>query len=336
MASRIRAFSALLLATLLFGETASAHDSRPLYIELVQLDSDSYSLAWKAPPSIDARNLPVVTLEGCDPVSGDRAGSGRIQSQPRFSSDAVLYRCERGGTLGPIGIRYAGGNPSLATLVRWQPSDGREARIISAPPDQSSIALASQRGLLSTFSQYAWLGVSHIASGFDHLLFVACLVFLAGSLRKLVLAITGFTIAHSITLSAATFSVLNPPIAPTEAVIALSILFLAVGLFRSRGDTLAWRFPGVVALIFGLLHGFGFASVLSDIGLPQDDRAAALFAFNVGVELGQLVFVALLLTVLAVVRRFRAIDLMVRRSVASFAGLLAGFWFWQRLLGFVL
>lgn len=312
------------------GEFATAHDSRPLYVELVQLDSHSYSLAWKAPPSIDARDLPSVTLGGCELAGGrgERAGG--------FTSGLVLYSCEPQFTLGPIKILYAGGNPSLATLLRWQTSDAREARIFSAPPGQTTIELESRDGLLSTFTQYAWLGVTHIASGFDHLLFVACLVFLAGSVRKLILAITGFTIAHSVTLSAATFSVLNPPIAPTEAVIALSILFLAVELFRERGDTLAWRFPGVVALIFGLLHGFGFASVLSDIGLPQDDRVAALFAFNVGVELGQLAFVAVLLALLAVIRRIRPIDLVMRRSIASFAGLLAGFWFWQRLMGFAL
>ncbi|MCR9278212.1 MAG: HupE/UreJ family protein [Pseudomonadaceae bacterium] len=311
-------------------QAASAHDSRPLFIELVQLDSQNYSLAWKVPPSVDARDFPLVTLASCERV-GESAEAERGRA-----ADFVAYRCAPDAAIGPIRIRYPGGNPSLATLVRWQSANARDARIISAPPDQTTIELAASGGMLSTFLQYAQLGVSHIALGFDHLLFVACLVFLAGSVRKLILAITGFTIAHSITLSAATFSVLNPPIAPTEAVIALSILFLATEIFRDKESTLAWRFPGVVALIFGLLHGFGFASVLSDIGLPPDDRLAALFAFNVGVELGQLAFVAVLLAALALVRRLRPIDLAARRVIASFAGVLAGFWFWQRVLGFVL
>lgn len=336
MAGRGLASKALLFVCFMVGQAASAHDSRPLYVELEQIGPATYTLAWKAPPSVDVRSLPTVTLSDCDLVSAEPTESEGRSAGSGYDQGPALYRCESESALGSIDIRYAGGNPSLSTLIRWQPSGGRTARVISAPPDMLTIALEPADGPLSTFSQYAWLGVTHIASGFDHLLFVACLVFLAGSLRKLVLAITGFTIAHSITLSAATFSVFNPPIVPTEAIIALSILFLAVELFRSREDTLAWRFPGLVALIFGLLHGFGFASVLSDIGLPQDDRIAALFAFNVGVELGQLGFVAILLVVMYLAGLVRPIDLLARRVVASFAGVLAGFWFWQRLLGFVL
>lgn len=336
MAGRGLSSKALVFVCLMIGEAVSAHDSRPLYVELEQIGSATYTLAWKAPPSVNVRNLPTVTLSGCEIVGGESVESERDAVMRRHNSGPALYQCESESALGSIDIRYAAGNPSLSTLVRWQPSGARTARIISAPPDLLTIALDPAGGLWNTFSQYAWLGISHIASGFDHLLFVACLVFLAGSLRKLVLAITGFTIAHSITLAAATFSVLNPPIVPTEAIIALSILFLAVELFRSRQATLAWRFPGLVALIFGLLHGFGFASVLSDIGLPQNDRVAALFAFNVGVELGQLAFVAILLIVLYLVGLVRPIDLLARRVVASSAGVLAGFWFWQRLLGFVL
>jgi hypothetical protein len=176
------------------------------------------------------------------------------------------------------------------------------------------------------------------------LLFVAGLVLLAGSWRRILLTITGFTIAHSITLGLAALDLVRVAVAPTEAVIALSIMFLARELADNRTDTLAKRFPLAVASSFGLLHGFGFAAVLGEIGLPQSQIAIGLLFFNLGIELGQIGFVALLLAVIASARTIyrqlavpgRSIAMLQGRQQAVCAyglGTVASLWFVQRFTG---
>jgi hypothetical protein len=149
------------------------------------------------------------------------------------------------------------------------------------------------------------LGVQHILEGVDHLLFVGCLLLVAGMGRKLVITITGFTLAHSVTLALATLDIVRIPVPPVEAVIALSIVFLAREIARPGRDSLTYRYPVAVSMSFGLLHGFGFAAVLGEIGLPASDVPIALLCFNVGVELGQLLFIGILLLPVLVWRRLR-------------------------------
>jgi hydrogenase/urease accessory protein HupE len=182
-------------------------------------------------------------------------------------------------------------------------------------------------------------GVEHILFGFDHLLFVLALLLIVPSWRMLFWTITSFTLAHSITLSLATLGVVQVPGPPVEAAIALSILLLACEIVRSqRGQpSLTAQYPWVVAFSFGLLHGFGFAGALTDIGIPQGDIPLALFTFNVGVELGQLAFIAVVLTAVASARRIGApifVERHARVAVTYAIGILAGFWFIERVAGF--
>ncbi len=182
-------------------------------------------------------------------------------------------------------------------------------------------------------------GIEHILFGFDHLLFVLALMLIVRSRPMLFLTITAFTVAHSITLALAALDVVHVPGPPVEAAIALSVLLLATEIVHlERGELgLTARWPWVVAFTFGLLHGFGFASALSDIGLPQGDIPLALFAFNVGVECGQLAFVAVVASLVALLRRVWLgvpIERYTLRAAPYAIGTLAAFWFFERLAKF--
>jgi hypothetical protein len=184
---------------------------------------------------------------------------------------------------------------------------------------------------------YLRLGVEHILFGIDHLLFVLGLILLVGGLGPLMKTITAFTLAHSITLGLATLGVVRIPQAPVEAVIALSIVFLAAELVRQgRGETgLTARRPWLVAFAFGLLHGLGFAGALSDVGLPPGDVPSALLLFNVGVEAGQLAFVVAALALVRAVQSLPAPAWRRLEGVSAYAiGSLAAFWVMQRISGF--
>jgi hydrogenase/urease accessory protein HupE len=186
---------------------------------------------------------------------------------------------------------------------------------------------------------YFTLGVRHILGGWDHLLFVAGLMLIATSWRTLLWAISGFTLAHSLTLSLAALGWVRIPISPTEAVIALSILFLAREALRPPSQSLAQRWPLLVSALFGLLHGLGFAAALGEVGLPRGDIAWALLFFNLGVEAGQILFILTLLAIIWVVRCVAhgfAVDVRrwranARTVMAYLIGIPAAFWMVQRL-----
>jgi hydrogenase/urease accessory protein HupE len=190
--------------------------------------------------------------------------------------------------------------------------------------------------VLAVIVAYFIHGVEHILTGFDHLLFVFGLMLLVRSAWMLIKTVTAFTIAHSITLALAALGVVHVPGPPVEAAIALSILLLATEIVRAnRGQhSFTAQWPWVVAFSFGLLHGFGFASALSQIGLPQSEIPLALFSFNVGVEAGQLIFVGAVLGLLWVLSHIKrpALTIRLARPISSYAvGILAAFWFIQRL-----
>jgi hydrogenase/urease accessory protein HupE len=191
---------------------------------------------------------------------------------------------------------------------------------------------------------YLMLGVRHILEGYDHLLFLACLLLIAGTGRRIFITITGFTLAHSITLVLSALGVLRVPIPPVEAAIAFSIVFLAVEIVRGNERSLTYRHPIVVSSSFGLLHGLGFAAVLAEAGLPQIEIPAALLSFNLGVELGQVLFVVGIVVLFQLLRlAARALgkgDLAVStlrplEAPAAYAvGILACFWMIQRVATF--
>ena len=218
-------------------------------------------------------------------------------------------------------------------LVRIEFIDGGEwiGRLTPGAPQATIPARQDGWAVAAT---YLKLGVEHIMLGIDHLLFVLALILIAPSTRQLILAITAFTVAHSITLAAATLGFVNVPPPPIEAAIALSIAFVAAEIIRAREGKagIAARAPWVVAFAFGLLHGFGFAGALSEVGLPAGHIPLALLFFNVGVEIGQLLFVAVVLALAALFRLAqRPLPRWAALAPPYLIGTLAMFWVIQRV-----
>jgi len=279
-------FLALVLLISLSVSNSQADEYRPAFLELKQTSTDDFSVLWKVPARGDLRLALYVRFpadaEVTSPVRGSMVGAAFIER----------YNIQREGGLtgGEIVIEGLTGL-STDVLVRIERLDGSTevARLAAANP---SFMVQGSLTRLEVATTYTLFGIEHILEGIDHLLFVACLILIAGTGRRILITITGFTIAHSITLTLAALNLVRLPIPPIEAVIALSIVFLAREIALERRDTLTWRYPITVSASFGLLHGFGFASALGEIGLPQTEIPAALLAFNLGVELGQVVFVS--------------------------------------------
>jgi len=189
---------------------------------------------------------------------------------------------------------------------------------------------------------YTRMGIAHIWAGADHLLFLVCLIWIAGGLRRILVTITGFTLAHSVTLALSALDLVRLPVPPIEAAIALSVMFLATEIAKNNHKTLTWRYPIAVSSSFGLLHGFGFAAVLNDIGLPQTEVVTGLLFFNIGVEIGQILFAGGVVLGLRLIGRYTHDFRMkpknqrfFRRGVAYAVGSFASFWLVQRTMAFL-
>lgn len=327
----IRAALLLLLATLaLVSAPALADDNRPLSVSITAQGEDTYRAAWKIPANVEARHLPDLSVRSCE-----------ARGRPRQWSDTlghwreVMWRCPEGIVGVPIDIAYPLANPNLATIVRYRPEDGADPQTLLLQPQDTAFRLAEAGDEGSSFTDFVVLGIEHIWIGIDHLLFVAGLIFVAGTPRRVLATVTGFTIAHSVTLAVAALGWVRLPIAAIEGVIALSIVFLAVEIVKGPRDTLTWRRPMIVASAFGLLHGFGFAAVLAEIGLPRDNALLSLFAFNVGIEIGQMVFALAVmagLRMLASAARHTAHASQGAKLAGYVVGTLASFWMFERLL----
>jgi len=310
---------------------ASSHDGRPVYLEVKQLSDTEYELAWRLPPTIEPANFPAIYLEGsCDEKKRLSWTTGLLGKRS--------YQCVDQEVSLEIGLYFPRANPSLSSIVRIERS-GFPSKFLHAGPGVTAIKIPASINDNSLFSEYGKLGIEHILGGYDHLLFLLCVIWLAFTFKRILLAVTGFTIAHSITLGLAALGVITPAIEPTEALIALSITFVAAELARQSRESLSWRYPVAVSAVFGLLHGFGFASVLKEIGLPTNDTLMALFAFNVGVEAGQLLFIVVLIVLVWSVQKTSAgkFDLTRPSSqrLSGYAvGVLATFWFFERLATF--
>ena len=323
----------IFIAFLLFFQVgvASSHDGRPVYLEVNQLSDTEYELAWRIPSTVEPLNLPAIYLEGpCDEKKELSVTTGFLGKRS--------YACLDREVSLQIGLYFPRTNPSLSSIVRVERS-GFPSRFLHAGPGVTLIKIPRSINDNSLFSEYAKLGVEHILGGYDHLLFLLCVIWLAFTFKRILLAVTGFTIAHSITLGLAALGVVTPAIAPTEALIALSIIFVAAELARQNRASLSWRYPVAVSSGFGLLHGFGFASVLEEIGLPMNDTLMALFAFNVGVEAGQLLFIVALIVLVWILQKTIAgkFDLSgpaTQRLSGYVVGVLATFWFFERLATF--
>ena len=240
-------------------------------------------------------------------------------------------RCGTEGLKGPLSIDGVGKQYSAALMkIFWLDGGSRVYTITSAQPTVQLYGSADdQRGRGEIARAYTLLGVEHILSGFDHLLFVAGLLFLVGFQRRLVGTITAFTLAHSLTLASSAFGWITLRAPPVEAAIALSILLVASEALRTN-DTLARRLPALVSFLFGLVHGLGFAGALKDIGLPQRHLPIALLCFNVGVELGQLLVVLVSFAVVRLPVSQRWLG-PARRPALYVIGGLAAYWTWLRI-----
>lgn len=313
-------------------QRAQAHESRPLYVEINEQGADLFSVQAKTPPSVPAPNAPKIVLpDHCTPAGPERR------------TDTVrerTYRCPGGLAGESVSVLYPVLNPSVSTLLRVAWLSG-ESHSILATPEAGTLEIPATESFGGVARQYLRLGIEHILEGYDHLLFLACLLLIAGTGRRIVITVTGFTIAHSITLALSALGLVRVPVAPVEAAIALSIVFLAVEIVRGKRDSLTYRYPIAVAAAFGLLHGFGFAAVLGETGLPQTEIPTALLFFNLGVEVGQLIFVFVAIAI------FRIVQLAARKishrdiawpgweqPAAYLAGTLAAFWMIDRIAGF--
>jgi hypothetical protein len=249
-----------------------------------------------------------------------------------WSTGPSTLHCGPGGLKGTLAIDGVGKRYSAAMVkIVWLDGQSRVYTITAAQPQVQLYGSAEdRRGTAEIAKAYVVLGVQHILSGIDHLLFVMGLLFLVGFRRKLVGTITAFTLAHSITLACSAFGWLTLRPAPVEALIALSIVLVASEALRER-ETLARRIPALVSFLFGLVHGLGFAGALKDIGLPPSHFPLALLSFNIGVEIGQLmtVLVAYAVVHMPIARRW----LGRARTPALYAiGVVAAYWSWLRLV----
>jgi hydrogenase/urease accessory protein HupE len=321
---------ALLLALLcLVAGVAAAHEVRPAYLELRQTGAETYDVLWKVPAKGEDLRFGLYVELPADAV--------RV-TEPRgdFVAGSFVERwsVRRKGSLDGTTIHIAGlAATKTDVLVRVERLDGT-TQVGRVTPDAPDFAVKATPSSVQVAVTYLELGVEHILLGIDHLLFVLALLILVQGTHKLVITITAFTVAHSITLAGASLGFLSVPGAPVEACIALSIVFVAAEIVHGRKGQpgLTARRPWIVAFTFGLLHGFGFASALHEVGLPQTDIPLALFFFNVGVEVGQLAFIAAVLALIALARRIPLAPPAWAWRVPPYAiGAVASFWLIQRL-----
>jgi hydrogenase/urease accessory protein HupE len=343
----------VLLAAFLAGFpcAAGAHETRPAYLEIQELPSAQYRVLWKR-PILGEVALP---LDLRLPASCNDA-----EAPTRFANlgsliERRLIACGDGRLAGNT-IAIDGLEASITdALVRVRTSDGRtHTRLLK--PSSPSFVVPEPRSVGGVAIEYVVLGIDHILRGIDHLLFVLGLLLIVGNRWMLFKTITSFTVAHSITLGLATFGYANLPVPPLNAAIGLSILFLGPEIVRqhdarhairdtglshpesriSCSASLTVRYPWMIAFAFGLLHGFGFASGLTELGLPQAEIPVALLLFNVGVELGQVGFVVL---IFALAKSFRVLEVRWPRwaeLVPGYAvGSLGAFWTIERTIAMI-
>jgi len=311
MSRVMRLLSFLLL--MLMGGLAQAHEMSMAEMELRETRPGEFLWQWGA--------------SGSRPIADELTPAWPDTCR----NEGNVLRCGEAGLSGVFSIDGVGKRYSAALVkVFWR--DG-QSRVYTLTERQPSVHLYGsaddKRGMGEIARAYLALGVEHILSGIDHLLFVAALLFLVGFNRKLVWTITAFTLAHSLTLASAALGWLTLRSPPVEATIALSIVLVASEALNPR-ETLAKRLPALVAFLFGLVHGLGFAGALADIGLPQNHLATALLTFNLGVEIGQLMAVAVVWAVWRVVRHWRLADLS-RVPLLYGIGSLAAYWSWMRI-----
>ena len=323
---------ALSLLTLLLGPIAGlAHEVRPAYLDLREVQPDEFAVLWKTPMRGDLRLALAPELSGrteqVTPVATRQSGGAAVQTWRLKTMEPL-----RGQTL-----RIQGLEGTLTdVLARIEFADGT-TWLGRFTPQAPAATIPAMQSKWSVAGGYLKLGVEHILLGVDHLLFVLALLLITDGTWRLIKTVTAFTVAHSITLALAALGFVHVPQAPIEAVIALSIVFVSAEILRARDghEGIAARAPWIVAFTFGLLHGFGFAGVLTAVGLPEHHIPLALLFFNLGVEIGQFLFIAAVLSSIALLRLVpfrlpRWTGLVPPYAIGS----LAMFWVIQRAAAF--
>ena len=322
----------LLVFLCLFSAIATADIFRPAYLEISELGNDEYSVLWKVPAQGSDRRLAAYVRlpEGATTVDGPRVvanGDNWVERTTiRFT----------GGLAGQAFIIEGNAVGVTDVIARVERLDG-SSQVERLAMERPQLIVEAPRGTGAVAWSYFVLGVEHILGGIDHLLFVLALLLIVRGGKRIVATVTAFTLAHSVTLAAATLGWVHVPGPPVEAIIALSIVFVASEVVHAyQGRTgLTEQAPWIVAFSFGLLHGFGFAGALAEVGLPQTAIPLALLTFNVGVEVGQLMFVAAVLALRFVgVRLFRADAKWLPVATAYGIGSVAAFWTIERVAGF--
>jgi hydrogenase/urease accessory protein HupE len=315
---------------------AAADEFRPAYLQLRQVDTTTYDVLWKLPALDESTTLKLQPqfppgTQAITPLRSSYAAGTAVQR----------WRVQAEGGLAGMAIEFQNlAARRIDVLVRVERSDGtvQIGRVLPLAP---RLVVTASPGAFEVAQTYTVLGIEHILMGLDHLLFVLALLILVQGTRRLIATITAFTLAHSLTLFAATLGWLNVPGPPVEAVIALSIVFVAGEIVHARQGRLGLtqRWPWLVAFSFGLLHGLGFAGALAEVGLPPLSIPMALLFFNVGVEVGQLIFIGMVLGAIAVARRIaRSLKIDAPSwgwRVQPYAiGGIAAFWVVQRVAAF--
>ena len=304
----------------------------PAYLELRELGQDRYAVLWKV-PAVGSERQPSASVQFPDQT--------QTISAPRVTAQDGVWTqrwdIQFAGGLAGQTIAIQGLGASVTEVIaRVERLDGT-SQVETLPSERPDFTVAVPAGTGAVAWSYLTLGVEHILGGVDHLLFVLALLLIVRGTRRIIATITAFTVAHSVTLAAATLGWLHVPGPPVEALIALSIVFVAGEVIHGRRGNpgLTQRAPWLVAFSFGLLHGFGFAGALAEIGLPQAAIPVALLSFNVGVELGQLLFVA----AMWMLRRLLLRGAIARSNWAPLAaaygiGSVAAFWTIERIASF--
>ncbi len=302
------------------------------YLEIKESKAQHYSVLLKL-ASKDDQKLPIDMLMPKE-CSLTLAKTSHLVNSTYL--DRWQMKCKEGladKTLFIEGLKSTGTD----LLLRLELLSGvSHSKLLS--PSKSSYRVPKDASSWQIVQTYSWLGITHILLGFDHLLFVFALLLIVKNMRRLLWTVTAFTLAHSLTMVAATLDIVHLPQAPVEAIIALSILFLAMEIIHEKQGKigLTSRYPWIIAFIFGLLHGFGFAGALAEIGLPQEAIILALIFFNIGVELGQLMFVATVVFTVVILQRltYPALLYKLQTSVVYMIGGISSFWLIERTLSF--
>ena len=320
----------MVIALLIISKSATAHEMRPALLQVNQTQENQYEVLWKI-PRIDDMVLNI------RPVFPDWFQLVKEEAPTQAGGGALLrYQFSSGQDIHTMPIFIKGLQETVVDVIVYVSLLNGETFSFTIRPSSATAVIPEKETWVNTASTYLKLGVEHILLGPDHLLFVLALLLIVSGTKRLIGTITAFTLAHSITLSLAALGFMGLPGPPVEATIALSIMFLAYELIRyQQGEqTFTSQKPWVVAFSFGLLHGLGFAGALSNIGLPQTQVPAALAFFNVGVELGQLLFIGVMLLVIHLVFKKIKFNSLWKKVPAYAIGSIAGFWLIDRVIGF--